>query len=152
MSVFRKKKAIAAMLAVAVVAIAAIGAYAYWTTTGSGNGTFTNASSNGTVTLHATWNDAALFPGGAQDVTFTADNSGDTDLYVGTITTASITSSNPSCDTSDFSMADVPSNTIVLAGADHQAVGGTGSLVFANSTANQDDCKGADITLNLTSN
>src|SRR5262249_44806726 len=60
------------------------GAYAYWTTSGSGDATAGVASTNGTVTLHATIADG-IVPGGAKPVTFTADNPGATDLRVGTI-------------------------------------------------------------------
>jgi hypothetical protein len=152
MKFLKKKERVVAILAVAALAIAAVGAYAYWTTTGSGDGTFANASSNGTVTLHATWNANALYPGGSQPVTFTADNAGDSNLFVGVIHADSITASDPLCDTADFSMADVTSNSVVNAGASGAPVSGTGTLVFANTAANQDHCKGAAITLNLTSN
>lgn len=150
---FIKSKKALVLLAVAVAAaVAAVAGYAYWTTTGSGTGAQANASSNGTVTLYASWNDAALYPGGQQNVSFTASNAGASNLYVGTIKADSITTSDPGCLAADFSMADVVSNSVVLAGADHQAISGTGVLKFANTTANQDACKGATITLHLSSN
>jgi len=49
-------------------------------------------------------------------------------------------------------MPDVTSNTVVSAGATGQALSGTGTLSYANTTSNQDACKGASLTLNLTSN
>ena len=132
----------------------AAGAYAYWTTTGSGDATANVASSNGTITLHASIADG-IFPGGSKPVTFTADNPGSTDLRVGTISLGSVSADaqHASCNTADFSMADVASNTTVLHGASGQAIGGTGSLVYANDAVNsQNACKGATLTLHLTSN
>ena len=99
----KSKKGIVALLAVLAVAISAVGAYAYWTTTGAGSGSATNASSNGTIDLHASFA-GGLYPGGSKSVSFTADNAGASNLYVGTITTDSITTDKPLCDTSDFSM------------------------------------------------
>ena len=152
MKVIKSKKGIALLAALVVAVVAAVGAYAYWTTTGSGSGSAANASSNGTVTLHASWTAGALYPGGSVPVSFTADNAGASNLYVGTIHTTSITTSDPGCLAADFSMPDVTSNTIVLAGASGQAISGTGTLSFANTNANQDLCKGATVTVNLSSN
>jgi hypothetical protein len=150
---FTKKKVAAVAAGVLTLGLS-VGAYAYWSTTGSGSGTATVGSSNGTVTLHATVAAPAIVPGEHRDVTFTADNAGATDLQVGTISLDSIDvdSGHATCDVSDFSMVAVSSNSTVLAGADHQTISGTGSLVYANSGSNQDACKGATLTLNLTSN
>jgi hypothetical protein len=50
-------------------------------------------------------------------------------------------------------MADVASDTTVLHGEAGQSIAGLGTLVFANDAANsQDACKGATITLHLSSN
>ena len=138
---------------VLAVAMSAVGAFAYWTTTGSGSGNATLASSNGAVTLHASA-PTNLFPGGNSSVTFTGDNAGASNLFVGTIHLASVSADagHASCNTGDFSMADVTSNTMVLAGASGQALSGTGTLAYANTNVNQDACKGATLTLNLTSN
>lgn len=148
---FKKRAWVLAALVVAVV-MAAVGAYAYWTTTGSGTGSASVANSNGTVTLHGTA-PTNLYPGGSSSVTFTADNAGASNLFVGTIHLASVSadSGHSSCVTSDFTMPDVTSNTIVTAGASGQALTGTGTLSYANTASNQDACKGATLTLNLTS-
>ena len=138
---------------VLAIALSAIGAFAYWTTTGSGNGSASVAASNGTVTLHGTA-PTNLYPGGSSSVTFTADNAGASDLYVGTIHLQGVSADggHASCVTSDFSMGDVTSNTVVLANANGQALNGTGTLNYANTGSNQDACKGATLTLNMTSN
>src|SRR6185295_457898 len=113
----------------------------------------TGAASNGTVTLRGS-SPTCLFPGGSSTVTFTADNAGSSNLFVGTIHLAGVSADggHASCVTSDFSMADVTSNTMVAAGASGAALTGTGTLNYANTGANQDACKGASLTLNLTSN
>lgn len=148
---FKSKKRVLVAASVAALALlAAFGAYAYWTTTGSGSGSAAAASSNGTLTLEASF-DAGIYPGGSKSVSFTATNTSDTNLYVGTIELDSVQASDPDCDVDDFSMADVTSNTVVPANTTDHPLTGTGTLVFANTSVNQDDCKGATITLNVSS-
>ncbi len=146
-------KRVPLMVVVVGIALAtAVGGLAYWTTSGSGSGTAAVASSNGTVTLAATV-PAGIYPGGSRTVSFTASNSGDTNLYVGTVSATSITADagHSGCNTADFSMANVAVNEVVLANASNQALGSTGTLQFANTTANQDACKGATLTIALSS-
>ena len=147
------KKKLGAFVAGAALVAGAGSAFAYWTTTGAGNGSATAARTNGTVVLHASY-PAGIYPGGTATVSFTADNAGLTDLYVGTITLASVTADGGhlTCAVADFTMPAVVSNTVVAAGATGAPLTGTGTLSFANTSANQDACKGATITLNLTSN
>jgi hypothetical protein len=148
----RSKKKIWLFLGiVAAIGLSAIGAFAYWSTTGSGSGAADVDSANGTVVLHGSA-PTGLYPGGSSGVTFTADNAGDTNLYVGTIQLVSVDADSPGCDTDDFSMADVVSNTVVPADTTGHALNGVGTLAYANTTVNQDACKGAELTLNLSSN
>ena len=82
MKKFLKSKKGLALLAALVVAVAAsVGAYAYWTTTGAGSGSATNAASNGTLVLHASFADG-LTPGASESVSYSADGprSGETKL------------------------------------------------------------------------
>jgi hypothetical protein len=130
-----------------------VGAYAYWAAPGAGTGSATAGSSNGTVTLHASLSDG-IYPGGSTAVTFTADNPGATDLRVGVIKLDAVVvdASHSTCNTQDFSMIAVASNTTVLHGAAAQLLGGAGSLAFANDALNsQNACKGATITLQVSS-
>src|SRR5690348_7296523 len=86
-SVFRKalkkKRTLVVLGAVAILAVAGA-AIAYWTTTGSGEGSGSVASSNGTVTLHGVISDE-LTPGGKSAVKYTADNAGSSSLQLGTV-------------------------------------------------------------------
>ena len=143
------KKKIAAAAAAATIAGGAGIAFAYWTTTGTGDGSGTAADVNGTLVLHADFDDDAMFPGGSVPVTFTADNASDTDLQVGTIHSV-VSTSDVNCLPADFTIADVLSNVVVLGNATGTEVG-EGELFFANTAANQDACKGATITLTLSS-
>jgi hypothetical protein len=125
-------------------------ALAYWTTTGAGTGSATNASSNGEVVLHASFT-AGITPGGTKTVTYTADNAGSSSLRVGTITpVVSIDAAHIGCSAADFTIAPTTSNTTVAALTSGVAAG-TGTLSFADTAVNQDACKGAVVTLTLTS-
>ncbi|MBA3842782.1 MAG: hypothetical protein H0X39_09215 [Actinobacteria bacterium] len=152
MKLIKSKKGFALLAALVVVAISAIGAYAYWTTTGAGTGSASNATSNGTIVLHGIA-PTQLYPGGSSSVSFTADNAGASNLFVTTIHLVSVDADagHPSCVTTDYTMPDVTSNTNVLAGASGQALLGSGTLSYANTAVSQDGCKGATLTLNLTS-
>jgi hypothetical protein len=145
-------KKIAAVAAATVIVAAGAGtAFAYWSTTGSGSGSATNASSNGLITLHAAFLDG-LTPGANEAVTYTADNPGSSSLQVGTITpTVSIDAGHSTCSASDFTIAPTASNTTVPAHSTAYAVG-SGTLSFADTSVNQDGCKGAIVTLTLASN
>jgi hypothetical protein len=147
------KKIVVGTAAAAVVLVGGGIAFAYWSTTGSGSGSATNAASNGTVVLHAAFA-GGLTPGASETVTYTADNAGTSSLRVGTITpTVSIDAAHVTsgCAVTDFTIAPTTSNTTVAATTNGVAAG-TGTLFFADTAANQDGCKGATITLTLASN
>lgn len=147
-----KKKVAAAAAALTIVGSAGA-AYAYWTTSGSGTGSGTAASTSGTVALHASFSDG-IYPGGSESVSFTADNTGPTDLYVNKIhlSSVSVDSGHSACAVADFTMADVVDvNTIVTHGTSGVSITPHGTLNYANTNVDQSGCKGATITLNLTS-
>jgi len=148
---FSKKIVIAVAASVAAVSIGGGIAFAYWTTTGAGTGTATNATTNGTVALHAAFANG-LTPGASQTVTYTADNAGTSSLFVGTITpVVSIDAGHSGCLAADFTIPATLSNTTVPAHGSAVAAG-TGTLTFADTALNQDACKGAIVTLTLSSN
>jgi hypothetical protein len=154
--VFRKaiiKKRTAMILgAVAVLAVAGI-AIAYWTTTGSGSGSGSVAASNGTLALHGTITEA-LTPGGSSAVSYTADNANSSSEQVGTVhAVVSIDKEHAAagCEASDFTIADTVENQTIAAESSGVALAENGSIKMANTEANQDACKGATITLTLSS-
>ena len=150
------KRRVVVSAIVLTLAIASSVAYAYWTSTGSGSGTANAATPSGTLTLHAA-GFTGIYPGGSKTVTFTADNAMGTDGYVATIVFGSVTSSVPACQTmltanpGQFTMATVTSNTVVPNGAGGLALTGSGTLSWTNLAVDQSACKGAALTLNVTS-
>jgi hypothetical protein len=149
-----KRRVVVSAIVVAL-AIASGVAYAYWTSTGSGSGTANAATPAGTLTLHAA-GFTGIYPGGSKTVTFTADNAMGTDGYVTTIVFGSVTSTG-TCQTmltanpGQFTMANVTSNTVVPNGASGLALTGSGTLTWTNLAVDQSACKGAALTLNVTS-
>jgi hypothetical protein len=146
------KKVLAVLTAAALLAGGGT-AFAYWTTTGAGTGSATNASANGTIVLHAAFA-GGLTPGASQAVTYTADNAGTSSLFVGTITpTVSIDAAHVTsgCLVGDFTISPTVSNTTVPKTTSGVAAG-SGTLTFADTATNQDGCKGATVTLTLASN
>ena len=110
------------------------------------------------LTLHA--NIAGhIVPGdGGQAVTFTADNSSATSQDVQTISFASVTSTDSTCNAfltangGQFSMADVTSNTVVPGNATGATLNGSGTLFWNDEAYAQNVCAGKNLTLNVTSN
>jgi hypothetical protein len=156
----RFSKKIAAVSIVAASALVAGGAFAYWTTNGDGDGSANAAGSNGDVVLHASF-DAGITPGGSEDVTFSADNLGTTNLWVETLSIDSITvdnaydaDSNPTgCDAADFTVDEdtFTEQTMIPAGDSGVLLDSETVLNFANTAVNQDGCKGVTVTLTLSS-
>jgi len=146
----RKNKVLAAAGALALVAGGGGAAYAYWTTTGSGSGTATNSTGGGTVTLHANF-EGGLTPGDSRAVTYTADNADpNTSTKVGVLT-ASVSTNIEGCLPGWFLVTADTSNTTVEKAATGTSVG-TGTLTFNDSaTVNQDACKGAVVTITVSS-
>jgi hypothetical protein len=154
--VFRKliknKRALTVLGVIAVLAVAGI-AVAFWTASGSGSGTGTVASSNGSLVLHGSIA-PGLTPGGEEAVSFTADNTNSSSLQVGTVkAVVSIDEEHAEagCEASDFSVADTAENQTIPANTSGVALANDGSITMADTEANQDACKGATISLELSS-
>jgi len=147
---FKKRNIIVILSALAVLALAA-GAFAYWTTTGAGTGSATNAASNGTLVLHATFA-AGLTPGKTEAVTFTADNAGTSSLQVGTVTSVvSIDAGHAGCLPADFTVPTAVENQRIAAGGALVPLTTSSTIAFADTAVSQDLCKGAIVTLTVTS-
>ena len=149
-------KATVAIGTAGILVASAGAAYAYWTTTGSGSGSAAASSGAGTVTLHASFPTAALAPGAAnaQAVAYTADNANTYSTKVGALTVTSVTVDSThatnGCLAADFSATAVTSNTTVAASSTGTSVG-SGTITMADTAADQSACKGATITINVTS-
>jgi hypothetical protein len=145
-----KKTLFASLGVVAVVVIGGL-AFAYWTGSGTGSGT-SSAGASGSVVLTGTA-PAGIAPGTSEPVSFTAANAGAAAVHVTSVHMVSLAADagHSACVTADFSMADTTQNHQVPAGATTEALPVAGSLVYANTGISQDACKGATLTLTLTS-
>jgi hypothetical protein len=144
-----KRKAAIAALTAGLVGVGGTAAIAYWTTTGSGTGNAAASAGGGTVTLHANFA-AGLAPGQSTGVTYLADNANDSSTKVGALA-ATVATSDPQCSPSWFTVTANTSNTTV-GGKSAGTQVGSGTLTFLDPDVNQDACKTATITVNVTSN
>lgn len=127
-------------------------AVAYFTGGGTGSGTAA-VGSGGAVTLTATVPDG-ITPGNSEPVSLFAANGTNAGIAITTVHLAGVTvdAGHSACVTDDFSMPDVTeAPDEVLAGALAQPLSAGGTLSYADTAVNQDACKGATITLSLTS-
>jgi hypothetical protein len=140
-------------LVLGVVALAAISAaaFAYWTGSGSGTGSGDVGTSN-SVTLTGVVTDG-VSPATSTPVSFTAANPSDSAIRVTYVHLVGIAvdSGHAGCVTADFSMGDVQQDHQVPPGATVEPLPNDGSLDFAETALNQDACKGATLTLTLSS-
>ena len=167
-SKFTKKRVLTALSVVGVLAIAGA-AFAYWTTSGSGSGTATAGSDAG-VTVDG--NPAnGITPGNSVAVTSVIHNAHSQAQYVKSLTvTISVSNaydatSNPTgCKAADFTYkADADNATTNPASNPHTSDVSTdiaanstksvdGHVYLADTTSNQDGCKGATVTLTYGAN
>jgi hypothetical protein len=145
----KKTKAALAVATAGMLSVGGAAAFAYWTTTGTGTGSAAASAGGGTVTLHSSFADG-LAPGQSESVTYTADNSSDTSTVVGALT-ASVATSDAGCLPDWFTVTANSDNATVGAHTTSSVKVGSGTLKFNDSAANQDLCKGATITVNVTS-
>jgi hypothetical protein len=159
----RHSKKLAALAIATGVAITASAAFAFWSADGSGSGSGAVADGYGganAVTLVGTVS-SDLFPGGSSVVTFTAkNNDADEALAAGTIRLVSVApdEDHAACDTSlfdgttgVFSMGDVDASAESISPGATISLDAEGTLNMENKDVNQDNCKGATLTLTLSS-
>jgi len=158
---FTKKRLLTALSVVGVVAIATA-AFAYWTASGSGSGSATAGSDAGVTAAGNPAN--GIYPGSSVAVATTVTNSSSTQAqHVSNLNVAisidTIHAGN-GCQASWFtykadsqaSGTDANPRTVAL-NTELAASASTtvdGHVLMANTTANQDACKGATITLAYT--
>jgi hypothetical protein len=149
--IIMRHKWLTAVVTVAGALALAGGAFAFFSGSGGGSGTAAVGTS-GTVVLTATV-PAGITPGTSEPVSFTAANATGSGIFVSTVTLVSVTADlgHAACVTSDFSMANVTESHEVPANATAEALPTNGSLVYADTALNQDACKGATLTLTLSS-
>jgi len=149
-----RKRILVPVAAIAALALAGI-AFAYFTSSGTGQGTGTVGSDAGLTISNVTLPDT-LYPGGTTRVNFRiTNNSSSTAVQVGDViadTSAgtngiSATSLPAGCDASWFTFDPVTVGTSIPAGG---SVDETGTLHFAESGTKQDACQRASPVLNLT--
>lgn len=152
-----KKNKIVAVCAAAVLTSVGGGvAVAYWTTTGTGNGTAATGT-NASITVVQTSDVTDLKPGGAaQTLSGTFNNGNSSPVYVTDVVAsiASVTKATGAaagtCDATDFTL---DNTTMAAVNAEVPAGDGEGSwggatIAFKNKPAvNQDACKGATVDL-----
>ncbi len=144
-----RSKTVAVTTAVLVVAGGGA-ALAYWTTTGTGTGSAATASANGSLTLHADFA-AGLTPGASVPVTFTADNPGTSSLRLSEITDVTVSTGTPGCLAGDFVVRGLTTTPATVAAGSRGTKVGTATLAFTDTGVDQDACKGATVTLSVSS-
>ena len=150
MEVLKNRKWLVALLGIVVLAGAGA-AVAFWTGSGTGTGSGT-AGTGGTVTLTGVVA-AGTGPGVSVPVTFKAATATTSPVRVTTVHLVSVAvdAGHSACVTSDFTMADVTQGFEVPAGATAAGLPTPGQLAYADTGISQDACKGATITLTLSS-
>jgi len=154
---FSTKRGVVVSATVATMLAASIGAYAYFTTTGGGQGSGTVGSSKALVVNQAgivysnAATDNALLPGTSATVNFTVDNPSSAHQQLGTIAVSSITTdaAHPGCDTASNPTWFSTTTDVVnqdYAPGNGQLVAGTITISFNNLNVSQDICKSAPLT------
>ena len=145
-----RKRVVATLSGLVAVAIAVV-AVAYWTGAGSGTGSG-DVGTNGSVTLTGTVAPGSA-PGTSEPVGFTAANPSESPIQVTKVHLVSVSAdgAHAACETADFTMADVTQEHQVPAEATNETLPNDGLLVYANTAVSQDACKGATLTLTLSS-
>jgi len=130
-------------------------AFAYWTTTGSGNGTAATGTSS-VVAITQTNTVTGLYPGGpAQTLQLNINNSNVSGQYVGIVTVAVVNTTigavvQAGCTAADFVVTNGTINAVVPAGTvnPYNASGATVKMI--DTGVPQNACKGVTVNLSYT--
>lgn len=157
---FTRRRVVAALGGVTALVVAGA-AFAYFTSSGSGTGS-ASVGTPSAVTLLGTITGAPVPAGAPAGVSVLVTNPGGGSEFVNAVHLASITTDvdHSTCVTTvgaapgaAFTMADIPvAQTLTGTGTTNDHVTVTGSLRMNDTLVNQDNCKGATLTLNFTSN
>lgn len=152
---FLKKKRTLVLAAVAVLALTG-GAIAYWTAGGAGTGSGSAASGQQGLVVNQTTTLSAMYPGdSAQTLSGNFDNPNPGPSRVGTVTVSigSVTKATGAvagtCDASDFTVANATMTVNAEVPSGNAQGAWTGATIKFNNKAgaNQDQCKGATVSL-----
>lgn len=126
-------------------------ALAYYVASGSGTATGKASATAPSVTLTGSVA-KEIGPGGSSGVSLSATNSSGSNVFVGTVAgtvTVDATHETAGCDPSWFSFTGAAENVSVAPGT--HALPHDGTLTFNNVESDQGACKGATLTVDLTS-
>jgi len=151
-----KKRALGALATFAALAVAGV-AFAYFTTTGKGEGE-AKVGTSAELTIHGAISES-LYPGTTAKVVFTVDNSSTGHQYVGKIKLTKVEAFKDlahkeplaGCEESWFKMTEVTENEDVASG-NGISLSKEGTLEFKNEAVSQDSCKNAYLVAKFTSN
>jgi hypothetical protein len=148
----KSRRAKVLFVAVAALAVAA-SAYAYWTSSGTGSGSASVGQAS-SLTISDVTIATTLVPGGSSAVSYTVSNGADAPAKFAdviadeTAGTNGITGLPEGCSAADFTFTPgTPASGTELAAS--ASTTGSGTLAFANTSANQDACKDATPVLHL---
>jgi hypothetical protein len=143
-----KKKALVAGIATVVVVGGASAALAFWSTTGTGNGSATTGTSTALVVTVADLTAGDLSPNGPTDnVTFTVQNTNSgAQNYSNAVATVTSTS-NAGCTAADFNISNLATTYGDL--QPNATANGSFDLKMIDTGLNQDACKGVTVHLKV---
>jgi hypothetical protein len=171
---FMSKKGLGVLAVLAVGIAVSVAAYGYFTAPGSGTGT-ASVGSTGSITLSGSAT-GTLYPAGApSSVSVLVTNNGSGSQFVSSVHLASVQIDHSSqvytgassgqqstwdqCDVSTsganpaFTMADIPvAATLTKSGSAGDHLTKSGSLQMNDTGVSQNNCQGAPLQLNFTSN
>jgi len=145
------KKAVAVGAAGAMTLGAGVAAFAYWTAAGTGDGSATTTNGQ-SVAIAQTSTITDLEPGNTTPdaLVGTLTVSNNKNAYVNQVTASVDHTSNIGCTAADFTVAQPSAYAAEVVGSDSGVALGT--IVFKDTTGNQDACKGVTVTMAYTSN
>lgn len=156
MSIIRRKRTRAIVFGLVAAIVVAGAAIAFWTSSGTGQGTATVGTDSGLPISAVTFGNT-LYPGGKSPVSFTITNSSaNSAITVAQVAAdtsfgaTGVTGLPGGCSAADFTFPTYTVNQSIPAGGTlNVTVPTAGGLAFANTGSNQDACKGASPVLHL---
>jgi len=139
----KKAKTIIAGAAIAGLASTGV-AYAYWSSTGSGSGSANAGAGTNDLTINSA-NVTGLVPGSDTTLDVVIANTHPTTSEAYTTASYVVTTTPSSCLAADFTITGLPVGHTVAANTVEASVPAV--LHFANTSANQDPCKNATISI-----